>query len=159
MRKTELMLGSVVAVRGNEALRLKINGITKKKIQYINNKNQPEYLRHSQLVPIHLDDFILGQLGFKKRVLTMGYNRVINDYMLILFDKKDENIFYKITAQMDSELGIDKCRAIHIDNERSESVGFGYVRDVHELQSLIQSTTKMFLSADNLIEKENVEVD
>jgi hypothetical protein len=60
---------------------------------------------------------------------------------------------------MDNELGMDKCRAIHIDNERSESVGFGYVRDVHELQSFIQSTTKMFLSADNLIEKENVEVD
>lgn len=159
MRKTELVFGAVVAVKGNEALRLKVNGITKKKIQYINSKKQPEYLRHSELVPVQLNDRMLEDLGFKKRSLKYGNNGsvVVNDFILYLFDKKDENIFYKITTQFDDELGINKYRAIHIDDNRSENVGFGYVRDVHELQALILSTTKMCLNTEKLFK--DVEMD
>lgn len=156
MRRSELICGAVVAEKGNEANRIRVNGITPKKIQYINEKRQPEYLRHSQLVPVELNDFILGQLGFEKRQGTFG-GIVKNDFILVLVDKKDENEFFTITAEPDEELGWGKCRAIHIDDARYATAGFGYVRNVHELQSLIFSTVKMHLNTEKLFE--NVEMD
>lgn len=151
MKRSELICGSVVAEKGNEANRIKVNGITPRKIQYIDESKQPKYLRHSQLVPIELNDFILGQLGFEKRQGTFG-KVVRNDFVLVLVNKKDENEFYTITAEPDEELGWGKCRAIHIDDARYSSVGFGYVCNVHELQSLIFSTIKMHLNTEKLFE-------
>ncbi len=156
MRRSELICGAVVAEKGNEAKRIRVNGITPRKIQYIDESKQPRYLRHSQLVPIELNDFILGQLGFEKRQGTFG-NTVKNDFILVLVDKKNENEFFTITAEPDEDLGWGKCRAIHIDDARYSTAGFGYVRNVHELQCLIFSTIKMHLNTEKLFE--NVEMD
>lgn len=157
MKKSELIYGSVVAVKGNEAKRVKVNGITPKKIQYINENRQPEYLRHSQLVPIALNNFILKQLGFEERNVKFGNSMSRNDLVLVLVNSKDDNDFYTITIERDEEVCVNNYRAVHIDDNHYSSVGFGYVRDVHELQGLIFSTIKMHLYTEKLFE--NVELD
>lgn len=152
MKKSELIYGAIVAVKGNEANRLKVNAITPKKIQYVNEKRQPEYYRYSQLVPVALNDFILKQLGFEERNVRFGKTLSREDLVLVLVNKKDENDFYTITVEKDSEVGVNNYRAVHIDDNHYSSVGFGYARDVHELQGLIFSTIKMHLNTEKLLE-------
>lgn len=149
MKRTELMLGAIVSVRGDEAKRLRVTGITKKKIQYIENK-QPKYLRYSQLLPILLDERMLQGLGFEKRQMTFGKS-IVTDWILEIHSKKNPEEFYIITAQTDDELGVNKYRAIHIDDSRRMNAGFGYVKDIHELQALIQTTTKLCLDTTKIL--------
>ena len=43
MKRTELMSGAIVSIKGNEAKRIRVTGITKKKIQYIDkDTHQPK---------------------------------------------------------------------------------------------------------------------
>lgn len=151
MKKSELMLEAIVSVRGNEAKRLKVNAITKKKIQYINERKQPEYLRYSQLVPVPLNNIILEDLGFERRKVKLTFSER-NDYILVLQNKKDENEFYTVSIQPDEEICVNGYRTVHIDDNRYSSVGFGYAKDMHELQSIIQSTTKMCLDTKKILE-------
>lgn len=148
MKRTELMLGAIVSIRGDEAKRLRVTGLTKKKIQYIENK-QPKYLRYSQLLPILLNEDMLRNLGFEKRQMTFGRN-IVTDWILEIHSKNDPKEFFIITAQTDDELGVNKYRAIHIDDNRRMNAGFGYVKDLHELQALIQATTKLCLDTTKL---------
>lgn len=151
MKKSELMLGGIVSIRGNEAKRLKVNAITKKKIQFINERKQPEYLRYSQLVPVPLNNIILEDLGFERRKVKLAFSER-NDYILVLQNKKDENEFYTVTIQPDEDVCVNGYRTVHIDDNRYSSVGFGYAKDMHELQSIIQSTTKMCLDTKKILE-------
>lgn len=156
MKKNELTFGSLVALKGNEAEKIVVNGITRKKIQCITEKKQPKYYRHSQIVPIELSEFILQDLGFEKRHLTLlnSSKSNLDDYVLVIYDKKDQNVFFIISIQGDEGLGSDKCRAVHIDNNRYETEGFGYVRNVHELQGLIHLVTKLQLDTSKLLCKD-----
>ena len=151
MKKTELVLGAIVAVKGNEALRVKVNGLTQKKIQYINDKNQPEYLRYSQLVPVELNNNILSDLGFKIRKLVMG-GRNIFDFIQVLTNSKGDRDFYTITIQPDDELGINnRYRSVQIENPDRKTVRFGYVKDIHELQAIIQTSIKLDLDTEKFL--------
>jgi hypothetical protein len=151
MKKTELVLGAIVSVKGNEALRVKINGLTQKKIQYINENRQPEYLRYSQLVPIELNNNILFDLGFKiRRLVISGKN--IFDYILILTNNKDDNDFYTIIIQPDDELNKNnRYRSIQIENSERKTVRFGYVKDIHELQAIIQTSIKLNIDTEKFL--------
>lgn len=156
MKKNELTFGSLVALKGNEAEKIVVNGITRKKIQTITEKKQPKYYRYSQIVPVELSEFVLQDLGFKKEHFTLlnSSESERDYYVLDIYDKKDQNIFWIISIQGDERLGSDKCRAVNINNNRYETVGFGYVRNVHELQGLIHLVTKLQLDISKLLCKD-----
>lgn len=153
MRRTELMSGAIVSIKGNEAKRIRVTGITKKKIQYIDkDTHQPKYLRYSELVPIRLTDQVMQDLGFKFRQLSFG-DRKVRDWILILKSKKNENISFTVTVETDETLGVNKYRSVHIDDKDYVSTGYGFAKDIHELQSIIQSTTKLCLDTSYFMEK------
>jgi hypothetical protein len=150
MKKTELVLGAIVSVRGNEAMRVEINGLTQKKVQYINKKRQPEYFRYSQLIPIQLNDQILMDLGFRLRKLNIS-GKLILDWILILTNNHN-NEFYTIIVQVDEGLNVNnRYRSISIENQERKVIGSGYVKDIHELQAIIQTTTKLNLDTEKFL--------
>lgn len=152
MKKTELVLGAIVSIKGDEAKRVKINGLTQKKIQYINDKQQPEYLRYSQLVPIELNNNILFDLGFRTRRLHIGGKNIF-DFILVLTNSKDNNESYTISVQPDDDLGIsNKYRSVQIEATSDQrTIRFGYVKDIHELQAIIQTSIKLNIDTEKFL--------
>lgn len=125
-----------------------VTEIYKNSVKVMNVENRVEIeVPIDRCFEIDLSDTILyKELGFEKHIINQQRTAIntntINESMKVLFDVKDNNIFFFITF---NDRESDGSFYVNILDSSRKVISYSKVKYLHELQNLVYESTKLIL--------------